>query len=513
MTTTSTAKNGHPATSPAVPQRHFADLDDRLIFEKSRPAARGWKIPPSDVKAKSAADCLRGVALRKTLPALPELSELEVIRHYTNLSRLNYAISTTFYPLGSCTMKYNPVANEVAVSMRGFRDLHPMQDDGSIQGALALAKRVQDYLAEMTGLPGVTLHPCAGAQGELTALLVAKAYFADKGESRHLVLIPDSAHGTNPASCAIAGLKPVAVKTGPDGLIDVEDFKSKITPDVACAMVTNPNTLGLFEERIGEVAEALHRNGSLLYMDGANFNAIVGVARPGDFGVDMMHINLHKTFTQPHGGGGPGAGPICVNAALEPYLPVPRVVETKDGYALDESAPKSIGRMRGFAMNFGVMVRSYAYMRRLGPDGTRAIAEHAVLNANYLRAKVRDHFFVPYDRTCMHEFVATTKHQKASGVHAIDVAKRLIDLGFHPPTVYFPLVVSEAIMIEPTETESKDACDRFASAMATIAREARETPQVLLDAPVTTPVRRLDEVRAVKSPELRFNCCVFEPGT
>lgn len=486
-------------------------FDDRLIYEKSRIGARAWRVPKNDVKSQPATSYLSGVALRKTPPVLPEVSELEVIRHYTNLSRLNYAISTTFYPLGSCTMKYNPVMNEVAVMLPGFREIHPLQDDNSVQGALALAKRVMDYLAEVTGLPGVTLHPCSGAQGELTALLVCKAYFEDRGENRHLVLIPDSAHGTNPASCAIAGLKPVPVKTGPDGLVDVDDFKSKITPDVACAMITNPNTLGLFESRIHEVAEALHKNGSFLYMDGANFNAIVGVTRPGDFGVDMMHINLHKTFTQPHGGGGPGAGPICVCAALEPYLPVPRVVEDKDGYRLEENAPKSIGRMRGYGMNFGVMVRSYAYMRRLGAEGTRRIAEFAVLNANYLRVKVGKHYAVPYDRICMHEFVASSKKQREKGVHTIDIAKRLIDYGYHPPTVYFPLVVNEAIMIEPTETESKDTLDRFVDAMAKIAQEAETNPELLLEAPVTTPVRRLDEVKAVKEPDLKFNCCVWEP--
>jgi glycine dehydrogenase subunit 2 len=492
--------------------RQLPYFDDRLLFEKSSVGARAWRIPKNDVPSAKATEYLKGVKLRQVPPALPEVSELEVIRHYTNISRLNYAISTTFYPLGSCTMKYNPVMNEAAVMMPGFRDIHPLQDDVSVQGGLALAKRVADYLAEVTGLPGVTLHPCAGAQGELTALLVCKAYFDDRKENRHLVLIPDSAHGTNPASCTIAGLKPVAVKTGPDGLIDVEDFKRKITPDVACAMITNPNTLGLFESRIHEIADALHKNGSFLYMDGANFNAIVGITRPGDFGVDMMHINLHKTFTQPHGGGGPGAGPICVNAALEPYLPSPRIVEDKDGYRLDETSPKSIGRMRGYAMNFGVMVRSYAYMRRLGAEGTRRVAEHAVLNANYLRVKIGKDYTIPFDRICMHEFVATSKRQREFGVHTLDIAKRLIDLGYHPPTVYFPLVVTEAIMIEPTETESKDTCDRFAAAMARIAREAETQPQLLLDAPVTTPVRRLDEVKAAKEPELRFNCCVWPPA-
>ncbi len=499
-------------SAPAKPaDRSLPYFDDRLIFEKTHVGARAWRIPKNDVSSKPAREWLDGVALRKVPPALPEVGELEVIRHYTNLSRLNYAITTTFYPLGSCTMKYNPVMNEAAVMMGGFRDIHPLQDDVGVQGALALAKRVVDYLAEVTGLPGVTLHPCAGAQGELTALLVAKAWFEKRGENRHVVLIPDSAHGTNPASCAIAGLRPVSVKTGPDGLVDVDDLKKKITPDVACAMVTNPNTLGLFESRIHEIADALHRNGSLLYMDGANFNAIVGIARPGDFGVDMMHINLHKTFTQPHGGGGPGAGPICVNADLEPFLPVPRIVEDANGYRLDESAPDSIGRMRGFAMNFGVMVRSWAYMRRLGAEGTRRVAEFAVLNANYLRVKVREHFTVPYDRICMHEFVATSKRQREHGVHTIDIAKRLIDLGYHPPTVYFPLVVNEAIMIEPTETEAKSTLDRFAAAMARIASEAETTPELLLEAPVTTPIRRLDEAKAVKEPELRFNCCVFEP--
>lgn len=492
--------------------RQLPYFDDRLIFEKSRLGARAWRIPKNDISGPKAADCLKGVAMRKQLPALPEVGELEVVRHYTNISRLNYAITTTFYPLGSCTMKYNPVMNEVAVMMPGFREIHPLQDDNGIQGALALAKRVQDYLAEVTGLPGVTLHPCSGAQGELTALLVCKAYFEDHGENRGIVLIPDSAHGTNPASCAIAGLRTVAVKTGPDGLVDVDDFKKKLTPDVACAMITNPNTLGLFESNIHEIAEALHKNGSFLYMDGANFNAIVGVTRPGDFGVDMMHINLHKTFTQPHGGGGPGAGPICVNSKLEPYLPVPRVVEDKDGYRLDEESPKSIGRMRGFAMNFGVMVRSYAYMRRLGAEGTRRIAEYAVLNANYIRVKVAKEYFIPYNRICMHEFVATSKNQRENGIHTIDIAKRLIDLGYHPPTVYFPLVVTEAIMIEPTETESKDTLDRFIQSMKQVAQEAITNPQLLLDAPVTTPVRRLDEVKAAKEPDLRFNCCVWEPN-
>lgn len=492
--------------------RQLPYFDDRLIFEKSRLGARAWRIPKNDIAGPKAAECLAGVPLRRTPPALPEVSELEVVRHYTNLSRLNYAITTTFYPLGSCTMKYNPVMNEAAVMLAGFREIHPLQDDAGIQGALALAKRTEEYLSEVTGLPGVTLHPCSGAQGELTALLVCKAYFEDRGERRSIVLIPDSAHGTNPASCAIAGLRPVAVKTGPDGLVDVEDFKSKITPDVACAMVTNPNTLGLFESRIHEVADALHRNGSFLYMDGANFNAIVGIARPGDFGVDMMHINLHKTFTQPHGGGGPGAGPICVCAALEPYLPVPRVAEDKDRYLLSEDRPKSIGRMRGFAMNFGVMVRSYAYMRRLGAEGTRRVAEHAVLNANYLRVQVGKDYTIPFDRICMHEFVATSKRQRDHGVHTLDIAKRLIDLGYHPPTVYFPLVVSEAIMVEPTETESKDTLDRFAKAMAQIAREAETNPEILREAPVTTPVRRLDEVKAAKEPSLRFNCCAWEPA-
>lgn len=492
--------------------RQLPYFDDRLIFEKNSIGARAWRIPANDVPSAKAAEYLQGVPLRKHLAALPEVSELEVIRHYTNLSRLNYAISTTFYPLGSCTMKYNPVMNEAAVMIPGFRDIHPLQDDVGVQGALAIAKRTMDYLAEVTGLPGVTLHPCSGAQGELTALFVCKAYFEDHGENRSIVLIPDSAHGTNPASCAIAGLRAVPVKTGPDGLIDVEDFNKKLTPDVACAMITNPNTLGLFESRIHEIADALHKNGSFLYMDGANFNAIVGVTRPGDFGVDMMHINLHKTFTQPHGGGGPGAGPICVCAKLEPYLPIPRVIEDKDGYRLDETPPKSIGRMRGFAMNFGVMVRSWAYMRRLGAEGTRRVAEYAVLNANYLRVKVGRQYAIPFDKICMHEFVATSKNQREYGVHTIDIAKRLIDLGYHPPTVYFPLVVTEAIMIEPTETESKDTLDRFAMAMEQIAHESATNPQLVLDSPVTTPVRRLDEVKAAKEPDLRFNCCIWEPA-
>jgi glycine dehydrogenase subunit 2 len=367
--------------------------------------------------------------------------------------------------------------------------------------------RLQETLAGITGLPAVTLHPAAGAQGELTALLVANAFFVEQGQqNRSEVLIPDSAHGTNPASAAIAGLSPKTVKSGPDGLVDIEDLRSKVGPDTAVFMITNPSTLGLFEERIAEICEIVHGVGGLVYMDGANLNAIMGIARPGDFGVDMMHINLHKTFSTPHGGGGPGAGPICVREDLRPYLPAPHVVEDERGFDLDYAPPKAIGMLRGWPCNFGVILRAYSYARRLGAEGVRRAAQNAVLNANYLRVQLREHFHVPYDRLCMHEFVCNTRKQRDAGVHAIDVAKRLIDLGYHPMTIYFPLVVSEAMMIEPTETEAKETLDAFVEDMKLIAKEARESPEVLRAAPVTTPVGRLDEGRAVKDPVLCYTC-------
>jgi len=477
---------------------------DTLLFEKSRPGQRTLRlgkldVPPADLSA------LPSAALREKPPLLPEVGELDLVRHYVLLSKKNISITDSFYPLGSCTMKYNPVTNEALVQIPGLADVHPEEDAGRVQGALSVMQRLAEGLAAITGLPGVTLHPAAGAQGELTALLVAHAHFHAQGQhQRDKVLIPDSAHGTNPASATIAGMKAVELKSGPDGLVDLEDLDAKVGDDTAVLMITNPSTLGLFETNIAQICEKVHAAGGLVYMDGANLNAIMGVARPADFGVDMMHINLHKTFSTPHGGGGPGAGPICVTEALERYLPVPRVVEEEGGLRLDYDAPDSIGMLRGWPGNFGVLVRAYAYLRRLGAEGVRRVAENAVLNANYLRAKLREAYHLPFDRVCMHEFVCNTRKQRESGVHALDIAKRLIDLGHHPMTIYFPLVVSEAMMIEPTETESKSTLDAFVEDMLLIAAEAATDPEKLHRAPVTTPVGRLDEGRAVRQPILRY---------
>ena len=479
---------------------------DLLLYEKSRPGRRTLRlgeldVPPADLGA------LPEGSLREVPPNLPEIGELELVRHYVRLSKKNVSISDSFYPLGSCTMKYNPVLNEAATGIPGFRDLHPLQDAGRLQGALAIMQRVATSLAAVTGLPGVTLHPAAGAQGELTALLVAHKYFVGRGEGqRKKVLIPDSAHGTNPASAAIAGLQAVEVKSGPDGLVDLDDLAAKVGDDTAVFMITNPSTLGLFETKIAQISELVHKAGGLVYMDGANLNAIMGVARPADFGVDMMHINLHKTFSTPHGGGGPGAGPICVIEELERFLPSPRVVEDERGLSLDYDTPDSIGMLRGWAGNFGVLLRAYCYIRRLGAEGIRRVAENAVLNANYIRVKLRDAYHVPFDRMCMHEFVCNNRHQREQGIHAVDIAKRLIDLGHHPMTIYFPLVVSEAMMIEPTETEAKETLDAFIADMLLIAEEAKNEPEKLHAAPVTTPVGRLDEGRAVKDPVLCYTC-------
>ncbi len=477
---------------------------DLLLFEKSRPGRRASRLGPLDVPAPKL-DALPDGSRRGRAPMLPEIGELDLIRHYVLLSKKNTSIADSFYPLGSCTMKYNPVIDEAIAGIGGFREIHPLQDAGRLQGALALLKGLQDSLAAITGLPAVTLHPAAGAQGELTALLVARAHFArQSATARTKVLIPDSAHGTNPASAAFAGFDAVEVRSGADGLVDLADLRAKVGDDTAVFMITNPSTLGLFETQIEEICELVHAAGGLVYMDGANLNAIMGITRPADFGVDMMHINLHKTFSTPHGGGGPGAGPICVTEALAPYLPTPRVVEDGNGLRLEEDYPDSIGMLRGWGHNFGVLVRAHAYIRRLGAEGIRRVAENAVLNANYLRVKLRETYHVPHDRVCMHEFVCNTKNQKETGIHTIDIAKRLIDLGYHPMTVYFPLVVSEAMMIEPTETESKETLDAFVEDMLMIAGEAETEPEKLHAAPVTTPVGRLDEGRAVKRPILRY---------
>ncbi len=476
----------------------------KLIFEKSQSGRRGGDppryegLPPAQVP-----DELR----RAEPPRLPEVSEPEILRHYTELSTRNFGIDTGFYPLGSCTMKYNPRVNERLVALPGFAHLHPLQEAEGAQGALELMWRLQEILAEITGLDAVSLQPAAGSQGELTGLMLMHAYFADRGENeqRRKIVIPDTAHGTNPASVTMAGYELTPVQTDARGNIDVEDLRAKVDEHTAGLMLTNPSTLGLFDENIDAIRDIFHGAGALMYYDGANLNAVCGISRPGDMGFDIVHINLHKTFSQPHGGGGPGGGPIAVRKTLEPFLPVPAVVRRDDGtFGLDDDRPKSIGKVRGFTGPFGVFVRSYAFIRSYGPR-LREMSEVAVLNANYLLARLKDAYDLPFDRLCMHEFVLSARTLKREhGVSALDVAKRLMDYGFHPPTIYFPLIVPEALMIEPTESEPKERLDEFVEAMLAIAREAAEEPETVKAAPTSRPVRRLDEVKAAKNPIVRY---------
>ena len=476
----------------------------KLIYERSQSGRRASVIPHHDgLPAAEVPEELR----RSEPPRLPEVPEFELVRHFTQLSTRNFGIDTGFYPLGSCTMKYNPRVNERLVGLPGFAQLHPHQDEDGAQGALELEWRLQEILIEVTGLDAVSLQPAAGSQGELTGLMLVRAYFADRGESeqRRKVVIPDTAHGTNPASVTMAGYELTPVRTDARGNIDVEDLRTKVDDHTAALMLTNPSTLGLFDENIEEIERIFHGAGALMYYDGANLNAVCGISRPGDMGFDIVHINLHKTFSQPHGGGGPGGGPIAVRSSLEPFLPVPAVVRNGDGsYALDFDRPKSIGKVRGFTGPFGVFVRSYAYIRMYGPR-LREMSETAVLNANYVLARLKDAYELPFDRLCMHEFVLSARKLKRDyGVTALDVAKRLMDYGFHPPTIYFPLIVPEALMIEPTETETKETLDAFCDAMLAIAREAAESPELLKEAPHNRPVRRLDEVRAAKNPVVKY---------
>jgi glycine cleavage system P protein (glycine dehydrogenase) subunit 2 len=476
----------------------------KLIYEKSKPGRRASAIPHYEsLPAAEVPEELR----RAEPPRLPEVPEFELIRHFTELSTRNFGIDNGFYPLGSCTMKYNPRINERLVAMPGFANLHPLQDEAGAQGALELEWRLQEILAEVTGLDAVSLQPAAGSQGELTGLMLARAYFEEKGESaqRRKVVIPDTAHGTNPASVTMAGYEMTPVKTDPRGNIDVDDLREKVDEHTAALMLTNPSTLGLFDEKIEEIAAIFHGAGALMYYDGANLNAVCGISRPGDMGFDIVHINLHKTFSQPHGGGGPGGGPIAVRDMLEPYLPVPAVIRKDDGtFGLDFDRPRSIGKVRGYTGPFGVFVRSYAYIRMYGPR-LREMSEAAVLNANYILARLKGTYELPFERLCMHEFVLSARNLKREyGVSALDVAKRLMDYGFHPPTIYFPLIVPEALMIEPTETETKETLDAFCDAMLAIAREASENPALLKEAPHHRPVRRLDEVRAAKHPIVKF---------
>ncbi len=475
----------------------------KLIYEKSKPGRRGLAIPKPELPVPAIPKHLA----RAEPPRLPELAEPEVLRHFTELSTRNFGVDTGFYPLGSCTMKYNPRVNERLVGLPGFRDLHPLVDDDAAQGALELQWHLEAILREITGLDAVSLQPAAGSQGELTGLLVMRAHFEQTGEGdrRRKIVIPDTAHGTNPASVTMAGYQVTPVRTDARGNIDLDDLRDKVDGETAGLMLTNPSTLGLFDENIEQIRDVFHDAGALMYYDGANLNAVCGISRPGDMGFDIVHINLHKTFSQPHGGGGPGGGPIAVREGLAPFLPRPIVVREADRFRLDHERPLSIGKVRGFAGPFGVFVRSYAFMRAWGP-GLREMSEVAVLNANYLLARLKDAYDVPFDRLCMHEFVLGARTLKSEhGISALDVAKRLMDFGFHPPTVYFPLVVPEALMIEPTETEAKETLDAFAEAMLAIAREAAENPEAIRSAPHGRPVGRLDEARAAKELVVRHN--------
>ncbi len=480
------------------------------IFELSGVGKYGTNLPEADVPTTE----LPAALLRNDdLAGMPELTETEVTRHYTRISQRNFCIDTGMYPLGSCTMKYNPKVHEDAARLPGFALAHPLQDEGSSQGALQIMYELQSLLAEIAGFDAVSLQPAAGAQGEFAGILVFRAYHRDRGDDQRVeILCPDSAHGTNPATAAMTGMKVVEIKTGARGNVDLDDLKRKLGPRTAGLMLTNPNTLGLFDEHVREVADLVHEAGGLMYGDGANFNAILGIVKPGDIGFDFMHYNLHKTFTTPHGGGGPGCGAVGCKDFLTPYLPGPIAArDDVDGKAVyrSEVPSKTIGRVKSFWGNFGMFVRAYAYIRTLGAEGLREVSENAVLNANYLRVKLQGTYPVAYDRTCMHEVVLKGQLREAPGARTLDIAKRLIDYGFHPPTIYFPISVPESIMIEPTETESKRNMDAFVAAMLKIADEARTDLHILKEAPTTTPVRRLDEVGAARRPILRYDAARF----
>ncbi|SIR71636.1 glycine dehydrogenase subunit 2 [Paenibacillus sp. RU4T] len=479
-----------------------------LIFEMSREGRKAYSLPVCDVPDEEGLeDLIPSSLLRKQPASLPEVYEVDVIRHYTELSRRNFGVDNGFYPLGSCTMKYNPKINEDAARLNGFARIHPYQPEESIQGALELLYVLQNDLAALTGMDAVTLQPAAGAHGEWTGLMMIRAYHESRGEMRTKVIVPDSSHGTNPASATTAGLDTITIKSNERGLVDLDALRAAVGPDTAALMLTNPSTLGLFEEQIVEIAAIVHEAGGLLYYDGANSNAIMGITRPGDMGFDVVHLNLHKTMSTPHGGGGPGAGPVGVKAHLTPFLPKPVVGKRDDGsYFFDFDRPASIGRVKSYYGNFGILVRAYTYIRTYGPEGLRRVSECAVLNANYMMARLAEAYEIPYPGVCKHEFVMSGRGLKEYGVRTLDVAKRLLDFGYHPPTIYFPLNVEECIMIEPTETESKETLDAFIDTMIRIAREAKETPELVQNAPYTTVVRRLDETQAARKPVLNCSC-------
>jgi len=484
--------------------RQHVSQNESLIFERSSPGKRAYQLPPLDVPAVDPKDALGAGNVREEIGGFPEVSEVEVVRHFTRLSTYNYAIDHGMYPLGSCTMKYNPRVNEAVAALEGLRWIHPYQPDESVQGALEVIAALENALCEITGMDAVTLQPAAGAHGELTGMLLVRAALEAEGRPRRVVLVPDSAHGTNPASVAMAGYQVRNIASNEKGMVDLAALEAAVDEDTAALMVTNPNTLGVFEENIVAVARILHAKGALLYMDGANMNALAGISRPGEFGVDVMHLNLHKTFSTPHGGGGPGSGPVAVKKRLEPFLPLPRLVNEEAGWRWDYGRPQSIGRVRAFYGNFGVLVRALAYILAHGGEGLRRATLDAILNAVYVRKKLEPYYELPHKAPTMHECVFSDARQAGRGVRTMDIAKRLIDYGFHPYTVSFPLIVKGAIMIEPTETESKQELDLFIDAMISIAREAEENPELVKGAPHMTRIRRVDEVTAARKPVVRW---------
>ncbi|MFQ3542800.1 aminomethyl-transferring glycine dehydrogenase subunit GcvPB [Halobacillus rhizosphaerae] len=483
----------------------MTNQDFPLIFELSQESRTGFSLPEFDIPESDVDDMIGDEFVRTKDAELPEVSELQIMRHYTALSKRNHGVDSGFYPLGSCTMKYNPKMNEDVARLTGFSHIHPYQAPETIQGALGLMYDLQESLVNITGMNTVTLQPAAGAHGEWTGLMMIRAFHEANGDfDRTKVIVPDSAHGTNPASATVAGFEAVTVKSDERGLVDLEDLKRVVDHQTAALMLTNPNTLGLFEENILEMAAIIHEAGGKLYYDGANLNAILGYARPGDMGFDVVHLNLHKTFTGPHGGGGPGSGPVGVTEEFAPYLPAPLLVKEKGQYVFDDDRPDSIGRVKPYYGNFGINVRAYTYIRTMGPEGLKKVSEYAVLNANYMMRRLQDEFDLPFDQHCKHEFVLSGKRQKKLGVRTLDIAKRLLDFGYHPPTIYFPINVEEALMVEPTETESKETLDAFIDAMIQISNEAKEDPEKVQDAPHTTIVSRMDETLAARKPVLSY---------